>query len=362
MSAASRGAARGPEEEEKKSSWEHFKEWLLPSTTFEQSGSPKKDLAFGRIILALFYLALTGVFVYTVVRLCYSGRIELFSNLYKVDFVEAPSLAFCPFNPNDTIQWPAGTEPWVSATKYDLKGSHGLSITARNCSFDRSCGCVDMGAYRLFDSARETHQDPAHHAMVFRENVEIRTNLSDPSAERVLKVGIYDSFDTAPDWFYVNQGSMFIGQLELIIWTVVDISVQGLLNTFKGDWRAMVKNRHIFRYTSQQIGNTRLHKEWSETSVRYEMKTFFVEETMSSHRAFSLYTVGVILALIAFRWVVVDAFFMITMPEWTEKKDVPVNRELTPTAIWFRNLCCCCLDDSEPRERDPLMDGKASQA
>jgi len=355
--------------------WEAFKEWLLPSVTFSGSTTPKRDLRFGRILLALFYAVLTGVFIYTVGRLCWSGRIELFSNLYKVDRVEAPSLAFCPFNPNDAIVWPRGPEgqnhTMVTASKYDLQGSHHLQVGARNCSFDRSCGCVDMGAYLLRDTAQEKRngdsiQHPAGsdqaHAMVFRENIEISTNFSDPSPERILKIGIYDSFDTAPDWFYVNEGAMFIGQLELTIWTVVDISIQGLVNTFKGDLRAMVKNRHIFRYTSQQVGGNTRH---NHTSVRYEMKTFFVEETMSSHRAFSLYTVGVIAALIALRWVIVDAFFLIMIPEFQEHKDKPTVRELSPTSLWMRNLLCCCLPsdgDAEPGETDPLLEGKGSQA
>jgi len=370
MDPASQGASEHPAE--KSTYWDRFKEWLLPSTSFARSETPQKDLLYGRILIAIFYAILTGVFVYTVVRLCYSGRIELFSNLYKVDFIEAPSLAFCPFNANETIQWPQGREPWVSATKMELKGAQNLSASMRNCSFDRNCGCVDMHAYRLWDISSET-ASPAgdHHSMVSRESIEIRTNMSDPSQEHVLKVGIYDSFDKAPDWFYVNQGSMFIGQLELIVWTVVDVSVTGLINTFKGDIRAMVKNRHIFRYTSQTVGEIRHHESSTlassypqarpETSVRYEMKTFFVEETMSSHRAFSLYTVAVILALVALRWVVVDAFYLAMMPEWKETSHEPTTRELTPTAVWIRNLCCCCFGDSEPHERDPLLD-KSAQA
>jgi hypothetical protein len=363
MSAAA-ASQRPSAEAEEISSWQGFKEWLLPSVTFERSSTAKKDLAFARIVLAIFYAGLAGVFIYTVIRLCYSGRIELFSNMYKVDFVQAPSLAFCPFNANDTLQWPDGTEPWATATKDDLTNgsvtSHVLTVTPRNCSFDRNCGCVDMGEYSLSDTSRTTHPRGAKHEMVFRESIEIRTNFSDPSPERVLKVGIYDSYDSAPDWFYVNQGSMFIGQLELIIWTVVDVSIQGLVNTLKGDLRAMVKNRHIYRYTSQSVGSSRQHQSWRETSVRYEMKTFFVEETVSSHRALSWYTVGVLLALVALRWVVVDAFFMATMPEYQEKKDTPVFRELTGTSVWIRNLFCCCLDDTG--ERDPLLSEGKSQA
>lgn len=351
---------------ESESYWDSFKEWLLPSGTFEKSATPKSDLAYARWSLVIFYAMLLGLFIYTVTRMCYSGRIELFSSMYKVDFVEAPSLAFCPFNPNAAIQWPRATDLPVLASKVDLDGTHALHPKVNNCTFDRTCACVDMGAFRLSDLSRR-HGNPAstlHHEMVFRESMEILTTLTDPSPEQIIKVGIYDTYDTAPDWFYVNQGAMFIGQLELIVWTVVDISFTGLWNTVKGDIRAMVKNRHIFRYTSQQVSRrerqppTRLATTLaSPTSVRYEMKTFFVEETMSSHRAFSLYTVGVIIALIMLRWVVVDIFLMLVMPEWTEHRETRIVRELSPTATWLRNLCCCCLP-SEPDEHEPLLDEK----
>merc|ERR1719215_1655883 len=183
-----------------------------------------------------------------------------------------------------------------------VHGTTNLKVTPRDCTFDRKCACVDMSSYHLNDVERNiTDKEFAKSEFwtLMREGIEIRTNFSDPSDENVLKVGIYDSTDSSPDWLYVNQGSMFLGQLELIVWTVVDVSVAGLVKTFKGDLRAMAKNRHIFRYTSQQVTNARKHQPWTETSIRYEMKTFFVEETMSSPRAFSLYTVGVLIALAA---------------------------------------------------------------
>jgi hypothetical protein len=344
-----------------KTHWNNFKEWLLPSETFAQSETPKKDLLFGRIAVAAFYAILTGFFIYTVGRLCYSGRIELFSNLYKVDYVEAPSLAFCPFNPNDTIQWPAGAEPWATANKVEMYGENQLDVVARNCTFDRNCACIDMSAFHLRDVTEDTaheHKERGKHDFVFRESIDIRTNLSDPSAEQVLKIGIYDSIDDRPDWFYVNQGSMFVGQLEMTVWTIVDVSIHGLINTFKGDLRAMVKNRHIYRYTSQQVGSLREHPPWQETSIRYEMKTFFVEETMSSPSAFSWYTVGVIFLLFAARWLILDAFYAVTMPEWKETSTGTVTRELTSHAVWLRDLCFCCMRDSEPSEREPLIEGK----
>jgi hypothetical protein len=347
--------------------WDEFKEWLLPSSSFTKSETPQKDLNYARILLGIFYAVLTGVFVYTIVRLCYSGRIELFSSIYKVDFVEAPSLAFCPYNSNDTIAWPGNTAPWVTAEKFDLKGSHSLKVPVKNCTFDRNCGCADLSAFHLTDTARETvkplrHPAAQETAMVFRESIQIHTNLTDPSGAHVLKVGIYDSFDTAPDWLYMNEGQTLVTQLELIVWTVIDISVEGLVKTLKGDLRAMMKNRHIFRYTSQQVNNYDRGRPSHDTAMKYEMKTFFVEETMSSHRAFSLYTVGVLFALIALRWVVVDAFFLAMMPEYQEKRDDTVVRELSPSAIWLRSMLCgCCLKDKDSPEgdtgeRDPLLD------
>lgn len=354
MASGAQSATDTPAEHKELTYWEWFLEWLLPAATFEKSKTPKRDLLYARILLVLFYLALTGVAIYTIVRLCWSGRIELFTSLYKVDFVEAPSLAFCPFNPNDTVTG----DPMLSVIKYELHGSHSLNVTPRSCSFDRHCCCVDLNAYRLRDSATST--EPAmigREAMVFHESINVTTNLSDPSPDHILKVGIYDSHDKAPDWFYVNQGAVFVGQLELTIWYIMDISIDGLLKTLMGDLRAMVKTRNIWKYTSQEVGD---HSRQHLTSVKYEMKTYFVEETMSSHRAFSLYTVGVIFALIALRWVVVDAFFHTIIPLYEEKAEKTEVRQLSPLAITMRNfLCCCIIDDSERPEREPLIGGKS---
>lgn len=352
-------------EGENLSYWQSFQEWLLPSESLSKSETPKRDLRYARTLIAIFYAILTGVLVYTVVRLVYSGRIEVFTNMYKVDFVEAPSLALCPFNANDRIEWPHGAGPWVAATKVAYKGISDLKVAPRNCTFDNRCVCVDLSAYRLRDFERNhTNRDEVSavsDAEMFRESIEVRTNLSDPSDESVLKVGLYDSRDPAPDWLYVNQGSVFIAQLELIVWTIIDISVSGLVKTLMGDLRAMAKNRDIFRYTSQEVGNNRRNHSWHETSIRYEMKTFFVEETMSSARAFSLYTVGVLVALVALRIVIIDAFFLVIIPPHAEraKKEEDIVRELSPTAVWLRNLCffCCFPQDKEGEkdEKRPLL-------
>lgn len=297
--------------------------------------------------------------MYTIARLLISGRIELFTSSYKVDFVEAPSLAFCPFSPNETVQWPLGAEPWASADKMDFEGVSDLGVTPRNCTFDRNCACVDMYAFKLQDVTPKKVEGVLK--SVQRQTIEMRTNFSDPSPERVLKVGIYDSYDKAPDWFYINQGALLICQLELTIWSVIDVSFNGLVETLKGDWRAMVRNKHIYRYTSQQVGDARLHQPWRETAIRYEMKTFFVDETMSSQRAFSLYTIAVIFVLIALRYVVVDAFMSTFFPEWQEKSDEPVVREFSGVAACLKTLFASCLPaEGEASERDPLLTPKSA--
>lgn len=342
--------------------WQNFQEWLLPSHAFENSESQKSDLRYARTLIASFYAIISVVIVYTVVRLCWSGRIEVFTNMYKVDTIEAPSLAICPFNANASIERPDGAAPWVSASKVGLHGTNDLKVTARDCTFDRTCICVDMSSYHLNDVKRNVTEEILHDptkgvAQKIHEGIEIRTNLTDPSEESILKVGIYDSTDSSLDWLYVNQGSMFVGQLELIVWTVVDVSVSGLVKTLKGDLRAMAKNRHIFRYTSQQVGNARIHGPRHETSIRYEMKTFFVEETMSSPRAFSLYTVGVLIALAALRIVIVEAFFSTMLPEWKGHTPEATAREISPTADWLRNYCffCCFTRVKDEGENQPLL-------
>jgi hypothetical protein len=340
---------------------EAFLEWLLPRRAFSKSQTQEADLKFARLVIGVFYLMLTGLIVYTLVWLFWKGRIEVFTQQYKVDYIEAPSLAFCPYEFNASIQWPAAKEPWVSAFKNDLAGHHSLDIQGESCRFDRTCACVDLHKYGLTDVDRDERINGGR-PMVFHEYIEVRVNLTDPSPERTLKVGIYDHADTSPDWFYMNQGGHWIGQMELTIWTVVDASFQGLFRTLEGDWRAMCKNHHVFRYTSQEVGNPRMHRQWNETHVQYEMKTFFVDETMSSQRAFSLYSVGVIFAIIAIRWALVETFFIVFIPQYEEKTDEPVVRQLSSTSELIRTWLCCCFRFSSAGEEQPLIQEKESSA
>lgn len=338
-----------------------FLEWLLPSRTFAKSETPESDLRFARLVICGFYLMLTGLILYTLTWLFWRGRIEVFSQQYKVDYIEAPSLAFCPYDRNASIQWPSARKPWLAAAKIDLAGSHSLDVVPENCTFDRVCACVDMHKYGLTDVDRDERINGGR-PMVYHESIEIRVNFSDPSPERVLKIGIYDRLDSSPDWFYINQGGHWIGQLELTIWTVIDASFQGLLNTLRGDFRAMCKNHHIFRYTSQEVGNPRMHRHWNETSIQYEMKTFFVDETMSSQRAFSLYTVFVIIAICAIRWALVETFFLVFIPQYEEKSDEPVSRQLSSMSLLLRRYLCCCCKFSRDGEEQPLLDEKSSSS
>jgi hypothetical protein len=298
--------------------------------------------------------------------------------------VEAPSLAFCPFDVNATIAGILNVSGVTAATKFDLLGSHALNLThIYSCHFDRVCSCVDMSQFRLSDQSIE-HPDnvdmkTSRDALgkytttdVFRESIQISTNLSDPSSEHVIKVGIFDSGDRNPDWFYVNQGRLFVAQLELMYWYVADFSIHGIINTVKGDLRAMVKTKHIYKYTSQEVGQQRdaTTGEIGATGVRYEMKTFFVQETMSSLRAFSLYTIGVIALLGATSWALVFSFYTSLMPEYREKvsdieeeEEPVVLRQLSPAAQWIRDYICCCLGniekDSPQEERAPLLPQKS---
>lgn len=334
-------------------------EWLLPARTFAKSETPESDLKFARLVIAVFYLLLTGLIVYTLAWLFYKGRIEVFSQQYKVDYIEAPSIAFCPYESNTSILWPAAKTPWVKGAKIDMEGSHALDIKAENCTFDRACACVDLHHYGLTDVDRDASINGGR-SMVFHEFIDLRANFSDPSPERVLKIGIFDHSDTSPDWFYMNQGGHWIGQLELTIWTVVDASFHGVMNTLRGDWRAMCKNHHIFRYTSQEVGPPGMHRHWNETQIQYEMKTFFIDETMSSQRAFSLYSVFVILAICAIRWALVETFFVVFIPQYEEKADEPVYRQLSSTSLLLRTYLCCCCNRRKDGEEQPLLDQKTA--
>lgn len=328
---------------------EQFKDWLVPSDTFKKSSTHKHDLACARFLVLLLCVALTGAIGFTLYRLIFSGQIEVVRTGYKVDIVEAPSLAICPFHTQSSIKIPdSSIENAVTVKKITKDGTETLVPGLVMCNYSRRCLCVELFNVSLRDTSQ--HDTPEN---IFCERVEVATTVTDPSSEQTLKIGMYDSIDRAPNWFFVNEGHFSMGQLELSKWLVTDMTISTIMYTLRGDWNALARQRHIFRYTSQEVGD---RASSNTTTIIYEMKNFFIDETVSSEKSISVYTLGFLLFIIAARSVVVDAFYNTVMPEYVSPKEEPVERELTSPMRFLAGIFCSCChyDSTDDGEKQPL--------
>lgn len=357
--------------------WQDFKEWLLPSGTFKRSETPQQDLARGRLLVFGLYCALAAVFLYECFRLLKSGRIEVMRTSYKVDKIEAPSLTICPFFAGTKLLMPT-SGPLVEVSKVDLHGRSPVPTKLRTCIYDRECVCVDLFDLTLEDTSateRKTAriENVKNAAMPnsrvdipFHEQVEVHTSLMDPSLEQTLKLGIYDSNDPAPNWFFSPQGVYSMGQLELQIWYVADLSFNGAQKTVMGDLNAMARPRHIFRYVSQEVGTRGKLRHMNETIISYEMRDFFVDEAVSSEKSYSIYTLAILLLMIAMRGTVIDIFFSVMFPVWKEKDESAIL-EMSRVAQHVGTFCLCFVRegkgtglDPEQGETKPLLSDRCS--
>jgi len=271
---------------------------------------------------------------------------------YKVDAVEAPSVAICPWKAATAIH---ASEARVTATHFGTQGAELLDAGPEPCSFDRECVCVDLSAQRLRDHRHWGTEFTGTTGVVskarvkFRERIELKLhNVSDPSAAHTLKIGLYDSEDPAPMWFYMHEGGYVLGQLELHTWRVSDFTVDALRAMWNGDAKALFKPRHIWRYTSQEIRTALPHlrghrgakvKVAQESRISYEMKNYFVGETISSESAFSPYTLALVLAVLVMRSAVIEVCINALFPVWVDPKQGPTQRELSP-AVQCLQRCC----------------------
>lgn len=348
-------------------SWEAIGEWLLPRKWFRPGEYTEKQLTVGRLLVAIFYAALLGVFVYTVYWLSVSGRIEVMENVYKRDIIEAPSLAICPFNQNTSIRIPKGPDPVVKVIKYDLAGSRIVDATMHGCAYDRQCVCLDLSQLSFVDHLmRDTmyagfNGVASKSPITFKERVEIITTLEDPSPDNTLKVGLYDSMDVTPDWVYVTEGRYIFCKLQLLMWTVTDFSVRGVEDTLNGDLSAMGKMRRLYSPIIQEAGSWKTERgtDTVQTSMSFEMNNFFVTETVSSETAFSFYTLAFLVFLIALRAVMVDAFLSFMFPLWEDPALGPKPREMSWMTQALTSMLCYCSnddDDDDAEVRKPLKE------
>jgi len=330
----------------------------------------------------LFYLAYGGTFVYTLFILIYSGRVEVLTTPYKMDKIEAPSIVVCPFGQGKETMVPAGVrnDEVFHVTKYGTKGPERLPVEARICKYDRTCVCGDLWNFTGKDGqtvwfqdhiSRDTEGigtmgDKSESEMIFRERIEVTTNVTDGSGDKTLKVGFYDSVDPVPQFFYMGQGGYVLGSLELATWTVADFTFEGMYETVMGiftgnmgNMTAMARPRHIFRYTSQEVAEDRSKDLPNQSIFSYEMKNFFVEDTVSSETAFSPYTLAYLLMLIVIRSAVVSIFISTMFPEYDPTKDDVKQRENSSAASMMARYCSCCcsscLGRREPTETSRLL-------
>merc|ERR1719161_1790617 len=201
----------------------------------------------------------------------------------------------------------------------------------------------------------------------FRERIEVKTNATDGSGNETLKVGFYDSTDEAPKFWYMHQGAYVLGKLELSTWSVQTITFRSIYNAISSPitgglfGQGIVKETHLFRYTSQEVAHV-LHGETRpfESTFSYQMKNFFVDHKVAAETSFSLYAVWYLFILVAVRGLAVQTFKSLMFPEYDPHRDEKgvKRREMSDHADQLAEYCCCfccCHRRAEPRETTRLL-------
>eukprot|EP00929_Paragymnodinium_shiwhaense_P110181 TRINITY_DN76961_c0_g1_i1.p1 TRINITY_DN76961_c0_g1~~TRINITY_DN76961_c0_g1_i1.p1 ORF type:complete len:389 (-),score=54.62 TRINITY_DN76961_c0_g1_i1:30-1196(-) len=271
-------------------------ECLVPNRTFGHGPRAHKTLWWARALLFALYSFIA--FVLLVCGWCFiMGRIEIVDHRMKFSRLEAPSIAICPWNAGAAIVKHPNASYMIHALQVTLKGITRLPNEPRDCQFDRICVCLDLKDVYLNDVS-DSHHGPTGvesvEAQTFRENIEIRTTLMDPSPHKTLKIGFYDSMDHRPSWFYSPQWYFLIGQLRLDSWMVSEENNRNLHAIFTANWTE-IDRRHFYNFDFSSTPGTPNQR---FTRLRYEYRTFFVMETISSQRTLSLFTVVCLLIVI----------------------------------------------------------------
>jgi hypothetical protein len=337
---------------------EGLKELLFPSGSFRgpDPAENARNTSKARCIMLAFYLACLGAFLYQLYVYFLTGRVEVATTMYKMDYVEAPSVAVCPFWPATAIRVPAGAErgSLLHVTKYGTHGPERLEVQARTCAFDRICICGDLWEIGSDEGARVVFHDHLSREagnigatgelsaskLKFRERIEVKTRATDGSGNETLKVGFYDSIDGRPQWFYMHQGAYVLGTLELSTWTVSHCTFGALYEFFTGNLHAMSEKRHLFRYTSQEVATTD-GRDRAESIFSYKMKDFFITNTVSAETSLSFYTLVYLIFIFAIRHAVVDIFIGFMFPAHDPHKGEAKQRDMSHHADLFARMCCC---------------------
>merc|ERR1719160_1976628 len=127
---------------------EFVKEGLFPSGAFlgPDADENARNTSKARCIMFVFYIAFMGFFAYQICVFFFLGRVEVMTSTYKMNSVEAPSVAVCPFWPNTAIVPPPDTsqEDILHVVKYGVHGPERLPVVPHVCKFDRVCICGDL--------------------------------------------------------------------------------------------------------------------------------------------------------------------------------------------------------------------------
>jgi hypothetical protein len=362
---------------------EALKEFLFPSGSFRgpDPAVNARNTGKARCIMLVFYLGCLALFLYHLYVYFLTGRVEVVTTTYKMDWVEAPSVAVCPFWPDTSIKLrstPRGR--LLHVVKYGAEGPEHLEVQAYTCTFDRVCICGDLWEFGSDESSRVAFRDHrsrrvgnigttgavSEAKLKFRERIEVKTRATDSSGDETLKVGFYDSVDRRPQWFYMHQGAYVLGTLELATWTVSHGTFEAMYHFLTGEWGALIETRHLFRYTSQEVAQGLWGEKWPESTFSYEMKDFFIENTVSSETSMSFYTLAYLLFIFVIRHAVVNIFVGFMFPEHQEHAGEAKQRDMSHQAEVFAEMICWssftkCFERLESSETPPSAPGETSR-
>jgi len=320
--------------------WSSVGEAIVPKDTFGNGPRGQRTLFCSRICLFILYALVAILFLFSMVTFLL-GRVEIVDHRMKYERLEAPSIAICPWEPHTEIHIPKDSPFIAYATKITAEGTQRLPNHPRRCVYDRQCYCLELFNVTLEDveeDHRGTTGDRSEEFQKFRERIEVHTTLTDPSPTKTLKFGFYDSEDRRPSWSYARQWYFIIGQLRLDSWLVSEARAETVRALLSGDI-SNLDRRHFYTYTfsgtdaSMDVADDHV----ATTRMSYEFQTYFVVETISAAKSWSLFTcVSLFILLIA-----LSNFLLVWELCFPVYVDGKVQRRSVARPLqWLATHCC----------------------
>lgn len=338
-------------------------EYLVQEGTFGNSERGRRTLVAARLCLLTLYVFLGVVFLVSIATYL-MGRVEIVDHRMKVEQLEVPSVAICPWEPLSAIVVPQNASFVAYAMKYTAEGNARLSVQPRECSFDRVCMCLDLSGEVLqdIDNAGTQHLGAtgvsSEGLQNYRERIEVHTTLTDPSPVHTLKIGFYDSVDSRPSWSYVRQWFYILGQLRLDTWLVSEARVtENLVGMLRGAM-PQLQRRHFYTYTSSGADDSmELEDNMRTTTLSYEFKSFFIIETISARKSWSLFTFVSLLILL----VALSNALMVWNTLFPEYVEGGVRRRTVARPLEWCASCLCGHELGHDHDEDALAAKKVGQ-